>query len=86
MKKMEASRQYDPQLLQPGDVSDPESYKVRKGKVGGYADYLASDDIEYATQAMAAARPAIWLPNPHRQSVTSRNVRHRRLRHVRRKN
>ena len=54
MKKMEASRQYDPQLLQPGDVSDPESYKVRKGKVGGYADYLPSDDIEYATQAMAA--------------------------------
>ena len=57
MKKMEASRQYDPQLLQPGDVSDPESYKVRKGKVGGYADYLPSDDIEYATQAMAALDP-----------------------------
>ena len=52
MKKMEASRAYDPKLLQPGNVSDPESYKVRRGKVGGFVDYLGSNDLEYATNAM----------------------------------
>jgi hypothetical protein len=54
MRKMEASLEYDRQLLQPGDVNDPESYKVRRGKIGGYVDYLEPSDIEYADQAMAA--------------------------------
>ena len=54
MRKMEASLEYDRQLLQPGDVNDPESYKVRRGKIGGYVDYLDPSDIEYADQAMAA--------------------------------
>lgn len=53
MKKMEASRAYDPQLLQPGNVDDPESYKVRRGKVGGYVDYLAAADVEYANRLVA---------------------------------
>src|SRR5438067_868068 len=53
MRKMEASLEYDRQLLQPGDVNDPESYKVRRGKIGGYVDYLDPSDIEYADQAMA---------------------------------
>ncbi|MEP7071769.1 MAG: sulfotransferase domain-containing protein [Verrucomicrobiota bacterium] len=51
MRQMEASRVHDPQLLQPGDVQDPESYKVRRGKVGGYVDYLSGNDIEYAESA-----------------------------------
>jgi hypothetical protein len=54
MRKMEASLEYDRQLLQPGDVNDPESYKVRRGKIGGYVDYLDPRDIEYADQAMSA--------------------------------
>jgi hypothetical protein len=54
MRKMEASLEYDRQLLQPSDVNDPESYKVRRGKIGGYVDYLEPSDIEYADQAMAA--------------------------------
>lgn len=53
MKQMEASRAYDPKLLQPGDVNDPESYKVRRAKVAGYRDYLDSADIEYTTQAFS---------------------------------
>lgn len=54
MRKMEASLDYDRQLLQPGDVNDPESYKVRRGRIGGYVDYLNPNDIEYADQAMSA--------------------------------
>ena len=45
------------QLLQPGDVNDPESYKVRRGKIGGYVDYLDPSDVEYADQAMSALDP-----------------------------
>ena len=54
MRKMEASLEYDRQLLQPGDVNDPESYKVRRGKIGGYVDYLEPSDTEYADHAMSA--------------------------------
>lgn len=53
MRKMEASLEYDRQLLQPGDVNDSESYKVRRGKIGGYVDYLDPSDVGYADQAMA---------------------------------
>jgi hypothetical protein len=28
-------------------LSDPESFKCRKGKIGGYVDYLSQDDIRY---------------------------------------
>jgi Sulfotransferase domain len=57
MRKMEASLEYDRQLLQPGDVNDPESYKVRRGKIGGYVDYIDPNDVEYANQAMSALDP-----------------------------
>jgi hypothetical protein len=41
--------------LKPGDVRNPDSYKVRRGKVGGYRDYFdaaqlrAIDDLTRAT-------------------------------------
>ena len=57
MRKMEASREYDRQILQPGDVNDPESYKVRRGKIGGYVDYLSRSDVDYADQTMSALDP-----------------------------
>ena len=57
MRKMEASLEYDRQLLHPGDVNDSESYKVRRGKIGGYVDYLDPSDVEYANEAMSALDP-----------------------------
>jgi hypothetical protein len=33
--------------LKPGNVNDPDSYKVRRGVVGGYVDYMSKDDIAY---------------------------------------
>lgn len=33
--------------LTPGNIRDPESFKVRKGKVGGFREYLSDDDITY---------------------------------------
>src|SRR2546429_2519774 len=52
MKKMEAAGAFDSKILRPGDVRDPESFKVRRGKVGGYREYLSVEDQEYAAGAL----------------------------------
>lgn len=39
--------------LTPGDSSNVESFKVRRGKVGGFADYFTGDDLSFADQLMA---------------------------------
>src|SRR5438552_16131252 len=52
MKKMEAAAAFDSKLLRPGDVRDPESFKVRRGKVGGYREYLSAEGQEYAVCAL----------------------------------
>ena len=36
--------------LTPGDKNDTESFKVRKGKVGGYTEYLSDEDVEYCNE------------------------------------
>ena len=57
MKKMEAAGAFDSKILQPGDVRDPESFKVRRGKVGGYREYLSAEDRQYAAEAMMRLDP-----------------------------
>jgi hypothetical protein len=53
MKKLEAAGAFDSKILQPRDLNDPESFNVRRGRIGGYADYLSASDIEYANEAMS---------------------------------
>ncbi|OGQ81751.1 MAG: hypothetical protein A3F90_13425 [Deltaproteobacteria bacterium RIFCSPLOWO2_12_FULL_60_19] len=57
MKAMEATGGFKSRKLTPADGSDPESYKVRKGKVGGYINYLAPEDIAYVNRALAELDP-----------------------------
>lgn len=57
MKKMEAAGAFTSKILQPTDAADPESFKVRRGKVGGFTDYLIGDDLVYANKAMAKLDP-----------------------------
>jgi hypothetical protein len=45
MRKMEQSNSLSSGRLKPGDAKDPESFKTRKGKVGGYVDYLDGEQI-----------------------------------------
>ena len=52
MQKLEAAGAFDSNILHPGDVRDPESFKVRRGKVGGYREYLSADDQQFAAAAM----------------------------------
>lgn len=54
MKKLEAAGAFESKILQAGDVADPESFKVRRGKVGGFRDYLSAADQGYAAEAVAA--------------------------------
>jgi hypothetical protein len=53
MQKLEAAGAFDSKILRPGDVRDPESFKVRRGKIGGYRESLSVEDQEYATKALA---------------------------------
>ena len=58
MKKLEASGGSGHKCLQPADASDPESYKVRRGIVGGYRDYLSSEDVDYLNREIRRLDPA----------------------------
>jgi Sulfotransferase domain len=57
MQKLEAAGAFDSNILHPGDVRDPESFKVRRGKVGGYREYLSADDQQFAAHALAELDP-----------------------------
>src|SRR5437879_5987397 len=57
MQKLEAAGAFDSNILHPGDVRDPESFKVRRGKVGGYREYLSIQDQEYAANELAKLDP-----------------------------
>lgn len=54
MKKMESGGGYGRKMMQPGDKSDQESYKVRKGKVGGFREYLSDEDVAYIDDQIKA--------------------------------
>lgn len=47
MKKFEKGKVFKGSKMTPGDETDPESFKVRKGKIGGYSEYLSAEDIKY---------------------------------------
>ena len=46
MRKMETSGAVGSGRLRPRDPNDPESFKTRRGKVGGFVDYLTPEEIE----------------------------------------
>jgi hypothetical protein len=57
MKKLEGEGAFDSKILRAGDVRDPESFKVRRGVIGGYRNYLAADDLEYAAAYVTKLDP-----------------------------
>jgi hypothetical protein len=60
-------------ILEPGDITDPESFKCRKGKVGGYDEYLSADDIAYCDQVMRDHRYMEFLDEAARSAGISAN-------------
>jgi hypothetical protein len=57
MKRMEAADGFQSPILRPRDPSDPESFKVRKGRVGGYMEHFGSADLEYTDRQLAGLHP-----------------------------
>ena len=57
MKKLEGAGAFTSKILRAGDMQDPESFKVRRGKVGGFEDYLSPDDQVYAAVALQRLDP-----------------------------
>jgi len=57
MKKLEGAGAFTSKILRAGDTQDPESFKVRRGKVGGFEDYLSPDDQVYAAAALQRLDP-----------------------------
>ena len=52
MQRLEATGVIASPTLQPRDRSDPDTYKVRRGKVGAYREYVRGPDLAYANAVL----------------------------------
>lgn len=59
MKKMEEDKFFKSSgaRVKPGDKDNPQSFKVRKAKVGGYRDYFSDEQCEQLDNMMAELDP-----------------------------
>jgi hypothetical protein len=57
MQEAEARGEFSDKRLRPGQADNPDSFKVRRGKVGGYRDYLDPDAIEFLDAEVAKLDP-----------------------------
>lgn len=51
MKELEKAHRWTSDVMRPGTDVDEESFKVRRGVVGGYRDYLTDEDMQYVGRA-----------------------------------
>ncbi len=59
MKKMEEKRTFwrSGSRIRPGDKQNPNSYKVRRGKVGGFRDYFDDDQVNEINKVITSLDP-----------------------------
>lgn len=62
MRAMELSDSFHSEKLRPGSPGDPESYKTRRGIIGGYRDYLTDSQIAWARSLIAERLVPAWQP------------------------
>jgi alcohol sulfotransferase len=62
MKKMESSRtlQLAGARMLPGDRNNPDSYKVRRAKVGGYRDYFSDEEVALIDQQVTSGLDPVF--------------------------
>jgi hypothetical protein len=53
MRKLETTNAFGSDRLKPADAADAESFKTRKGKIGGYREYITADDLAYVNARIA---------------------------------
>jgi hypothetical protein len=66
MRKLESAGAFASKILRAGDARDPESFKVRRGKIGGFKDYLSPNDQAYAFAALRKLGPAFGYSGPEK--------------------
>ncbi len=54
LQRAEAEDRFGTPVLRAGRGDDPESFKVRKGKIGNYGEYLSAEDVAFIDAANAA--------------------------------
>ena len=54
MRRLETANAFKSERLRPGNAGDAESFKTRKGKIGGYRDYLTGADLDWVNARIAA--------------------------------
>jgi hypothetical protein len=59
MQRLERKGEFahDNRRLVARDPSDPESFKTRRGEVGGYREYISDDDVVYIEERIATLLP-----------------------------
>jgi hypothetical protein len=50
MQEKERADFFGNERLRPGDPDNPDSFKVRRGKIGGYRDYLSDEEVAWVEQ------------------------------------
>ena len=56
MRRMESQDALGRSWLRPRDATDQDSFKTRRGKVGGYRDYLTPEDIAFVEAEVTKSR------------------------------
>jgi hypothetical protein len=60
MKQMEREDRMNNSKLRPGNAADADSFKVRKGQIGGYLNYLTDTEIASLEQRMTKSLRAYY--------------------------
>jgi hypothetical protein len=70
MKKMEQKRTFwlSGSRMMPGDRNNPDSYKVRRGKVGGFSDYFDEDQVNSIEQLLQQTLQPVYGYTRHETS------------------
>jgi hypothetical protein len=57
MQKLEKAGAFESKILRPGDRHDRETFKVRRGQVGGFSEVLSPNDKKFAAAALERLDP-----------------------------
>ena len=73
MKKLETSGTFHDSMMRPGRKNDGESLKVRRGKVGGFVDYLDDNMQAYIKEVVdeLGIEGCDWYFSPESNSTTT---------------
>ncbi|MDB5713857.1 MAG: Sulfotransferase domain protein [Sphingomonadales bacterium] len=57
LRKIETADAFGHERMRPADQSNPDSFKVRRGKAGGYVDYFSAEEIAYMDRHIETLDP-----------------------------